>query len=356
MADSNIPLKLEKDSTGKPTALKEYQAGDTMAMPGGVSFIGIARRVTGDMSSGAGAFANRLIFQSSIANSQTSITAMPNGTGAVAALQLFSSSDLENSSRGGINLIGGDQLNLWAGRSGSGAYLPVTASTSDVERWRLTVAGDFLVGTANADPISNRVSGFRVPPTGNPHIFATSGTGLSVGVQTTGTSLATFYYNNAGLAGVGSISTNGTQTSYNTSSDYRLKDDVQPLDEVEAEARIMAYRPVTWTWKSDGSRGKGFIAHWNQEVDPSTATGKKDAVRRVGVVKLPDGTNAAEGIEEPSDLGAFGNGAVWTFTEEQAVYQGRDDTKMIPDLIATLHKMRRELDNALIEIALLKRT
>jgi hypothetical protein len=75
---------------------------------------------------------------------------------------------------------------------------------------------------------------------------------------------------------VGSIATSGTGTTYNTASDYRLKESVQPLN--NGLNRVLALNPVTYTWKTDNSNGEGFIAHELAEICPDAVTGKKDAV------------------------------------------------------------------------------
>ncbi len=79
---------------------------------------------------------------------------------------------------------------------------------------------------------------------------------------------------------VGSIGTSGTSTSYNTSSDYRLKENVQPMQ--GALAKVQSLKPVTYKWKVDGSDGEGFIAHELQAVCPDAVTGEKDAVDAEG--------------------------------------------------------------------------
>jgi len=82
-----------------------------------------------------------------------------------------------------------------------------------------------------------------------------------------------FNYNGSG---VGSIQYTNTATSYNTSSDHRLKEDIQPM--TGALAKVAALKPVTYKWKADGSDGQGFIAHELQAVVPECVTGEKDAV------------------------------------------------------------------------------
>jgi hypothetical protein len=73
---------------------------------------------------------------------------------------------------------------------------------------------------------------------------------------------------------VGSIVSTSSATAYNTSSDYRLKEDVQPM--VGASDRLMSLKPVNFAWKADGSRTDGFLAHEAQEVVPQAVTGDKD--------------------------------------------------------------------------------
>lgn len=79
---------------------------------------------------------------------------------------------------------------------------------------------------------------------------------------------------------VGTIFTSGTTTAYNTSSDYRLKENVQPM--TGALEKVAALNPVTYNWKVDGSAGQGFIAHELQSVVPDAVTGEKDAVDKDG--------------------------------------------------------------------------
>ena len=76
---------------------------------------------------------------------------------------------------------------------------------------------------------------------------------------------------------VGSISVTGSATAYNTTSDYRLKDNQKPL--TGSGEFIDSLKPKIWTWKADGTPGVGFIAHEVQEVSPTSVVGEKDAMR-----------------------------------------------------------------------------
>jgi hypothetical protein len=79
---------------------------------------------------------------------------------------------------------------------------------------------------------------------------------------------------------VGTIAVGTTTTSYNTTSDYRLKNSVAPM--VGALAKVAALKPVTYKWNLDGSDGEGFIAHELAEVCPYAVTGAKNAVDAEG--------------------------------------------------------------------------
>lgn len=102
---------------------------------------------------------------------------------------------------------------------------------------------------------------------------------ISTGLGTdTAFTVAKFYASTSTL--VGSITCSTTSTSYTTSSDYRLKDNVQPMQ--NALATVAQLNPVTYTWKSDGSAGQGFLAHELQAVVPDCVTGTKDEVDAEG--------------------------------------------------------------------------
>ena len=78
----------------------------------------------------------------------------------------------------------------------------------------------------------------------------------------------------------GSIVGNGSGVSYNTTSDYRLKENVAPM--TSALATVAKLKPVTYNWKVDGADGQGFIAHELQSVFPDAVSGTKDGVDSEG--------------------------------------------------------------------------
>jgi hypothetical protein len=117
---------------------------------------------------------------------------------------------------------------------------------------------------------------------------------------------------------VGSVQTTLTATVYATSSDYRLKEDVQPM--VGSVDRLMALKPVNFAWKVDGSRVDGFLAHEAQEVVPECVTGEKDAVDDEG----------------------------------KPVYQGIDQSKLAPLLVAALQEALTKIEALEARVAALE--
>jgi hypothetical protein len=165
--------------------------------------------------------------------------------------------------------------------NGSDAYVfnrenaPLLFGTNDTERARITSGGNLLVGTTSDTPAQSNVSGFKVGG-GQIECNGTDTQAAFFGRSNDG-QVIRFY--NAGAA-AGNISNTGTTTSYNGTSDYRLKENIQPM--VGALEKVAALKPCTYTWKVDGRLGQGFIAHELQEVIPDAVQGTKDEVDENG--------------------------------------------------------------------------
>lgn len=146
---------------------------------------------------------------------------------------------------------------------------PIVFGTTNTVRFRIDAAGPMLGGKTASD---GTVQGVEMHPSGTFY----------------GTSVSTFagYFNRLTTDGsvislrrqgteVGSISVTTTATAYNTSSDYRLKENIEPL--TGSGDFIDSLNPVRGTWKNGGDTFIGLIAHEVQEVcETPVATGEKD--------------------------------------------------------------------------------
>ena len=98
-------------------------------------------------------------------------------------------------------------------------------------------------------------------------------------INTAATSDHIAFFSSSGQAG--QITVTGTTTAYGTGSDYRLKENIKPLQ--NALSRVALLKPSKYIWKADQSEGEGFIAHELQEVVPQAVTGEKDGEQMQGV-------------------------------------------------------------------------
>jgi len=147
---------------------------------------------------------------------------------------------------------------------------------------RMRIAGTGLLVGATAG-VSSSVPGVQIYQNGP------NGGSINIANNITGTFDGVMSFIN-GNGTVGKINTSGSSTSYNTSSDYRLKHDIQPM--TGALAKVAALKPVTYKWNVDDSADEGFIAHELAEVCPSAVHGEKDAVNEDGYIK-PQGIDTS---------------------------------------------------------------
>lgn len=111
--------------------------------------------------------------------------------------------------------------------------------------------------------------------TGNGAAFLPAGSGSGMLLRIAKASEGTAHQFAVNSNVVGSIYTTASATTYNTSSDYRLKNITGPV--TTSGAYIDSLNPVEGTWKADGSTFVGLIAHEVQEASRTqVATGTKD--------------------------------------------------------------------------------
>ena len=143
----------------------------------------------------------------------------------------------------------------------------------------LDASGNLLVGKTAS---STTVAGSQVQPDGTHSAVKSDGNPGFFYNTTTAISGTIALFRSNGVT-VGSISQDGTNTAYNNSSDYRLKESVQPL--TGGLARVNALKPSIYKWKTNGKVGEGFLAHELAEVVPFAVTGEKDAVTKNGEIE-----------------------------------------------------------------------
>jgi hypothetical protein len=154
--------------------------------------------------------------------------------------------------------------------------------TANTERARIDSNGNLLLGSTSLAFANQRAVQLQTQSTGLINI-------QHLNTEASGSAYMWFVFNGGAI---GSITQNGTTAvAYNTTSDYRLKENVQPL--TGALSRVAALKPCTYTWKSAPDEiGEGFIAHELAEVCPQAVTGEKDAVNEDGSIK-PQGIDTS---------------------------------------------------------------
>jgi len=152
-----------------------------------------------------------------------------------------------------------------------------------------------------------------------------------------------------GSSSVGSISHNNSATSYNTSSDYRLKENVDYT--WDATTRLKQLKPARFNWIVDDTNTlvDGFLAHEVSSVVPEAIVGSKDATENItNVVLKADGSVLAEGITEAQWTagkadGIYANNTTWVASKTIPKYQQIDQSKLVPLLVKTIIELEARI-------------
>ena len=182
-------------------------------------------------------------------------------------------------------------------------------STGGTERMRINSSGEILIGTTSAPSAGSGGSAFKVDSNGRRNLFLSTSSSNNQGLI--------YFLNPNGE--VGSITTNGSATAYNTSSDYRLKENVSNIS--DGITRVKQLAPKRFNFIADADTTlDGFLAHEAQTVVPEAVTGKKD------------------------DVDDDGN----------AVMQGIDQAKLVPLLTAALQEAIAKIETLETKVAALE--
>jgi hypothetical protein len=250
---------------------------------------------------------------------------------------------------------------------------------------RIINDGGFFVGqvTTVAPGFGNVIVGAGFDNTNKTiHVSSDSNPAIRANRNSDGDVIA--FRRSGGVATVGSISVTSIATAYNTSSDYRLKENVTPLS--GAIARLSQLPVHRFNFIADPDTVvDGFIAHEAAAVVPESVTGTKDEMEAIGTLTEWNGKVIGTDVLEPGDL-TWGDQVevspaveatydeegneltpaedavyetvtrtrTWEQTGERPVYQGIDQAKIVPLLTAALQEAIERIELLEAEVTALK--
>jgi hypothetical protein len=178
--------------------------------------------------------------------------------------------------------IKGGKENDTAGNT-AGALLFLTRVNAGpiTEKMRITSGATVYINTTtnpvtdNAQPQLGILAGSGTDAINIKH---TQNANNTVNIWQTGTTShsAIAFYKGDTQTNRGLITVTTSGTTYNSVSDYRLKENIVPLE--NGLDRVLQLKPSKFNWIETGNETEGFIAHELQEYFPDAVTGEKDAV------------------------------------------------------------------------------
>jgi hypothetical protein len=233
----------------------------------------------------------------------------------------------------GFYMTSGNKNTIIGNYSGNNSGLDISTSSNyvvlsdgdGVPKAVFDNGNQFLLGT-----VTNTTNGGFV--------FATDfyGAGRSTQIighingASSGDAYMVFNYNGTGIGSITQVGTSAT--AYNSTSDYRLKENIVPM--TGALAKVAQLKPVTYKWKTNGSNGQGFIAHELAEVIPDCVTGEKDATKEEQYEITPAIQDEKGRITTPAEMG----------TRTVPVYQGVDTSFLVATLVSAIQELKADFD------------
>jgi hypothetical protein len=146
----------------------------------------------------------------------------------------------------------------------------------------------------------------------------------------------------------GEIAFNTSSTTFATSSDYRLKENV--TTSWDATTRLKQLKPSRFNFIADADTTvDGFLAHEVSSIVPEAITGTKDGTEDItNVVLNADGTVNSDGVSQ-SDWTAgksdetYANDTTWVASKTIPKYQGIDQSKLVPLLVKTIQELEARI-------------
>ncbi len=209
------------------------------------------------------------------------------------------------------------------------AGTPSTAA-GFTERIRISATGELFIGKTGE--VSTQ-DGFQFKQTGECLIGRGSNDTIFV-----------FQDTNSSGATVGSISITSSNTAYNTSSDYRLKENITDVSDGITRVKQLQPRRFNFIVNPDTEIVDGFIAHEVSDIVPEAITGEKDAVKEESYQVTP---------AELDDDGRIVKEAVMG-TRTVPDHQGIDQSKLVPLLTAALQEAIAKIETLETKVAALE--
>jgi len=155
------------------------------------------------------------------------------------------------------------------------------------------------------------------------------------------------FYNTNGLCG--QIYTSSSATTYATSSDYRLKENVDYS--WDATTRLKQLKPARFNWIKDDTNTlqDGFLAHEVSSIVPIAVGGTKDGTETLENVVLDTKDvvlhkAVTEAVwTEGKTNGTYPSDSTWKASHTQPVYQDIDHSKLVPLLVKTIQELEARI-------------
>jgi hypothetical protein len=210
--------------------------------------------------------------------------------------------------------------------------LTLDMSAAGAATFNDSVTADFLIVGGTAKVSTGQTNMFQAGEGGNFFHIQRNEVQDVLEVNTkanTATGRSHFVFNNSN-GSVGTIQTANSATSYNTSSDYRLKENVDY--DWDATTRLKQLKPARFNFIVDADTTvDGFLAHEAQAIVPECVTGAKDEVKVwQNGEELPDGVSVGD-----NKLDTDGN----TIPK----MQGIDQSKLVPLLVKTIQELEARI-------------